>query len=193
MFAELLRRPGVREVVSLRSSVGFLALHGGLEPGTERVAEAAARAADASAYVVVQPREQAWHLSSHRIDPAHAELLARFLDHVEVVISVHGYWRPELEDAVFVGGGNRPLAGAIAEQLRATVTELPVVDDLAAIPPGMRGIHPRNPVNGSRGGGVQLELPHRARTGARIDDAPPLAERITRTLATWAAEYPERC
>jgi len=190
VFAELLRRPGVSEVVTLRSSVGFLALHGGLEPGTERMAEEAARVAAASAYVVVQPREQAWHLSSHRIDPADAERLARFLDHVEVVISVHGYWRPEQADAVFVGGGNRLLAGAIAERLRAAVTEMPVVDDLDGIPVGMRGVHPRNPVNGSRGGGVQLELPHRARTGARVDDSSSLAERITQTLAVWAAEYP---
>lgn len=193
MFAELLRRPGVSEVVTLRSSVGFLALHGGLEPGTEHMAEEAARVADASAYVVVQPREQAWHLSSHRIDPADAVLLARFLDHVEVVVSMHGYWRPEQADALFVGGGNRLLAGAIAERLRATVTEMPVVDDLDAIPAGMRGVHPRNPVNRSRGGGVQLELPHRARTGARVDDWSPLSERITQALAEWAAQFARRC
>ena len=35
--------------------------------------------------------------------------------------------------------------------------------DLDAIPPELRGMHPDNPVNRARGGGVQLELSPRVR------------------------------
>ena len=43
-FAELLAHPEVVEELELRSTVGFLALHGGLEPGTAEIArDAAAR------------------------------------------------------------------------------------------------------------------------------------------------------
>ena len=189
VFAELLRRQGVREELALRSSVGFLALHGGLEPGTERMAEEAARLAAASLYLVVQPRDLAWHLPSHRIDPRAAPELRRFLDHVDVVISVHGYFRPEQVDAVFVGGRDRRLAAEIAGRLRAEIAEMPVVDDLETIPKTMRGVHPHNPVNRGRGGGVQLELPHRARTGGAAEDWSPVAARLTAALATFAADW----
>ena len=40
MFAELLRQPGVEEVLELRSSFGFLAFHGGsLEAETDTIAQ----------------------------------------------------------------------------------------------------------------------------------------------------------
>ncbi len=39
-----------------------------------------------------------------------------------------------------------------------------MVDDLEEIPRDLRGVHPRNPVNGCRLGGVQLELPPRVRS-----------------------------
>jgi phage replication-related protein YjqB (UPF0714/DUF867 family) len=67
---------------------------------------------------------------------------------------------------------------------------MPVVDDLAAIPKSMRGIDPRNPVNRSRGGGVQLELPHRARTDTRAvaDGRPSVAARVTAVLTDFARE-----
>ena len=38
-----------------------------------------------------------------------------------------------------------------------------MVTDLEAIPPELRGLHPRNPVNRARRGGAQLELPPRVR------------------------------
>ncbi|MFM8303581.1 MAG: poly-gamma-glutamate hydrolase family protein [Actinomycetota bacterium] len=189
MFDRLLQCIDVEEHVVLSSAVGFLALHGGLEPGTEGIAASAAAAAGASAYVVTQPRSLGWHVSSHRIVTAEVPRLAAFLDHVDVVVSVHGYFRPELPDAVFVGGGRRDLATDLAARLRAVVSEMPVVDDLQAIPKSMRGVDPRNPVNGSRGGGVQLELPSRARTvvspGGRRDD-PSVAARVTEVLVEFA-------
>jgi phage replication-related protein YjqB (UPF0714/DUF867 family) len=114
--------------------------------------------------------------------------LDNFLDRVEVVISVHGYFRPEWPDALYLGGANRALARELADRLRATVPDLPVVDDLGSIPRGLRGLDPRNPVNGSRGGGVQLELPHRARI-ARVNGSPvSVAARVTDALSAFAAD-----
>jgi phage replication-related protein YjqB (UPF0714/DUF867 family) len=194
VFDRLLRCPDVREHMVLGSRVGFLALHGGIEPGTEGMAVAAAATSGASAYVVIQPRSLAWHVPSHRVAPERVPRLAEFLAHVDLVISVHGYWRPEQPDAIFVGGANRQLAEGLATSLRAAIDEMPVVDDLAAIPRGMRGVDPRNPVNRTRRGGVQLELPHRART-----DGPPstwerplrpgsVAARLTTVLSEFAAD-----
>ena len=54
-FAELLAHPDVVEEQVLASPVGFLALHGGLEPGTAEIAREAARRAGASCYAIVQP------------------------------------------------------------------------------------------------------------------------------------------
>ncbi|MDZ4827532.1 MAG: poly-gamma-glutamate hydrolase family protein, partial [Actinomycetota bacterium] len=71
MLDELLACPGVEERTDLRSPVGFLALHGGLEAGTAEIAAAAAAAADASLYAVVQPDDLHWHIPSHRYDPEH--------------------------------------------------------------------------------------------------------------------------
>lgn len=178
----------MEEHLELGSRWGFLALHGGIEPGTEGIALAAARAAGASAYVVTQPRSLGWHISSHQIDPGRVPRLAEFLDHVEVVVSVHGYFRPEQTDAILVGGGRRDLARDLAARLRAVVDEMAVVDDLATIPRSMRGVDPRNPVNRSRGGGVQLELPHRARTHSRAGARPSVAARVADVLATFARE-----
>lgn len=188
MFDRLLECGEVAEHVVLRSPIGFLALHGGIEPGTEGIALAAARGADASAYVVTQPRSLGWHISSHHIDPARAPRLRAFLDHVDVGISVHGYFRPEQRDAILVGGGRRDLAATLATRLRLVVDEMPVVDDLRAIPRAMRGVDPRNPVNRPRHGGVQLELPHGARTDHRGRSAatPSVAARIAAVLVGFA-------
>jgi phage replication-related protein YjqB (UPF0714/DUF867 family) len=188
VFARLLRCDGVEERLRLASGVGFLALHGGLEPGTEGVAQRAAALSGASSYVVTQPRTLGWHVPSHRIQPGDSVLLDDFLGHVEVVVSVHGYFRPEWPDAVYVGGANRDLAALLAARLRCAVPELSVVDDLMAIPRALRGVDPRNPVNGTRGGGVQLELPHVARLagGGTNGDAP--ARRLTDALSSFAVE-----
>ena len=99
----LLHEPGVDEVLHLRSPVGFLALHGGGQDRvTDEIACAAASGSGASLYAVVQPPTLRWHIPSYRYDPAASARLRQFLDHVHVVISVHGYgvdgwrtdWRP---------------------------------------------------------------------------------------------------
>jgi phage replication-related protein YjqB (UPF0714/DUF867 family) len=163
MFDELLRQPGVHETLELRSSFGFMAFHGGLEEATETIAEDAAERAWASLYTVVQPPDLVWHVPSATISPEHSAALARFLDHVQVAVAVHGYGRSNRPVDVLLGGRNRALARHVAVHLQAHLPEFNVLDDLEAIPVGLRGLHPDNPVNRPPLGGVQLELPHRAR------------------------------
>ena len=164
MFAELLRQPGVEEVLELRSAFGFLAFHGGsLEEGTDTIARAAAARGGASLYAVLQPSELRWHVPSAEVDPGASRALARFLDHVEVVIALHGYGRAGWWTTLLAGGSNRALAGDVRRRVEAALPAYEVLDDLSAIPSELRGMHPDNPVNRPRHGGVQLELPPRVR------------------------------
>jgi phage replication-related protein YjqB (UPF0714/DUF867 family) len=157
--AELLASPGVEERSELTGRFGFLAFHGGLEGGTESVAEHAARASGASFYSLIQPPTLRWHLPSHVVGRGASATLSRFLDHVDLTIAVHGYGRRERPVDILIGGGNRLLAADVAAALRPRLPSSVVVDDLDEIPPEMRGLHPTNPVNLCRRGGVQLELP----------------------------------
>jgi len=121
-FVDLLAHPDVTEEQVLAPptrgvAIGFLALHGGLEPGTAEIAVGAARRAGASWYVIHQPNSLKRHVPSHEHDPAAAPLLAGFLDHVEVVISVHGYWGHR-DDGLLVGGRDRALAAELGGRLR---------------------------------------------------------------------------
>jgi phage replication-related protein YjqB (UPF0714/DUF867 family) len=166
MFDELLRYPGVIEESQLRSRFGFLAFHGGsLERGTAEIAAAAAELAGASLYAVRQPEDLRWHIPSTLVDPAHSPVFSAFLEHVDVVVSVHGYGRRGYSNIVLIGGLNRTLAERAAELLRAAVPSHRFVADLHAIPPTLRGVHPENPVNRTRGGGIQIELPPTLRDG----------------------------
>lgn len=170
MFAALLREPGVVETLELRSRFGFLALHGGsLERGTAEVARDAAARSGASLYAVLQPEELRWHVPSSLVDPASSRALGRYLEHVEVVVSVHGYGRAGYRQTLLVGGGNRGLAVRAARSLRRALPAYTIVDDVDAIPPGLRGLHPENPVNRVRQGGIQVELPAAVRNGRRHD------------------------
>jgi phage replication-related protein YjqB (UPF0714/DUF867 family) len=167
MLPELLAHDGVQEHLHLGSRVGFLALHGGLERGTFEIAREASRRSGASLYGVVQPADLRWHLPSSEYDPAHSAALARFLEHVDAVVSVHGYGGLRTSDdrwtTVLVGGSDRELAARLAICLRVALPEYTFLDDVALIPEHLRGVHPENPVNRVRGGGVQLELPPRVR------------------------------
>jgi phage replication-related protein YjqB (UPF0714/DUF867 family) len=170
-LAELLALPGVEERSVLAGPVGFLAFHGGLEGGTETVATAAAAGSGGSLYLVVQPPAVRWHLPSHVVGAGASPALLAFLDHVEVGIAIHGYGRPDRPRDLLVGGGNRPLAARVGAALRRHLPGYVVVDDLEDLPPEMRGLHPDNPVNRCRRGGVQLELPPgiRGASGRWID------------------------
>jgi phage replication-related protein YjqB (UPF0714/DUF867 family) len=191
LFADLLNQPGVDEVLELRNRFGLLAFHGGLEGGTIEVATAAADAAGASLYAVVQPSELRWHVPSHLVTAAASPALGRFLDHVEVAVAVHGYGRRDRPVDLLLGGRNRVLAAELAAHLRAHLPGYVVVDDLERVPRPMRGMHRDNPVNRPPGGGVQLELPPRVRgaTAAVTDRGRPCTPHpglVTALVATVA-------
>ncbi|WIM90326.1 poly-gamma-glutamate hydrolase family protein [Candidatus Mycobacterium wuenschmannii] len=161
-LSELLAEPGVVESSQLRSRFGFLAIHGGgLEEMTDVIAERAADAAGASVYLIRHPDRYPHHLSSAHFLAAESARLTEFLAHVDVTVSLHGYGRIGRATQLLAGGRNRALAAHVATHL-----DLPgyrVVTDLDEIPPELRGQHPQNPVNQTRGGGTQLELPTRVR------------------------------
>lgn len=161
-LSTLLADPEVVEDSRLRSSFGFLAIHGGgLEQMTDVIAERAAEAAGASVYVVRHPDRYPHHLPSARFSPGESARLAEFLDHVEVAVSLHGYGRLGRGTHLLAGGRNRALATHLARHI-----DLPgyrVVTGLDTIPRELRGLHPDNPVNRVRDRGTQLELPPRVR------------------------------
>jgi len=141
-----------------------MAYHGGaLEQMTDVIADAVAASAGASCYTVLQPDGMREHFPSTSVTPEASPTLAAFLDHVEVVVTIHGYGRWGRFLSVLLGGSNRPLADHVAGHLRPALAGYSVVTDLDQIPPELRGLHPRNPVNLPPGGGVQIELPPRVR------------------------------
>jgi len=169
VLREFLARDEVTELCELRGRFGVMAYHGGnLERTTDAVAADVASRAGASFYGVVQASPHRHHLASTHFDPEHSPVLARFLAHVDVVITIHGYGRRRLWRHVLLGGRNRALAGHVAGHLRAGLPRrYRVLDDLEAIPKELRGQHPRNPVNRPRRQGVQIELPPTIRWNAR--------------------------
>jgi phage replication-related protein YjqB (UPF0714/DUF867 family) len=163
-LCDLLAHPGVEEVLEVRGRFGFMAFHGGsLEERTDLVARTAAERAGASYYGVHQPAGLRQHVPSHRFTADQSQSLAEFLDHVDVVITVHGYGRRGLFTTMLLGGTNRDLAAHVAPHLRRALPAYLVEDDIEQIPKELRGLHPKNPVNAPRNGGVQLELPPRVR------------------------------
>jgi phage replication-related protein YjqB (UPF0714/DUF867 family) len=166
VFEELLAHPGVEEVCELRSAFGLMAFHGGnLEKATDTIASRVADRAGASLYAVLQPRDLRWHIPSTAVQPSGSPRLAKFLDHVDVAIAVHGYGREGYWTTMLLGGANRDLARQLGTALRAAVGPhgYTVIDELDRIPTALRGVHPRNPVNLPPAQGVQLELPPRVR------------------------------
>ncbi|MDH3753276.1 MAG: poly-gamma-glutamate hydrolase family protein [Acidimicrobiia bacterium] len=160
MLDNLLSTPGVEEIVQLRSTFGFMAFHGGgLEKVTDIVAAEAAERSDASYYGVLHPDDIELHVPSKHFDPAHSPGLASFLDHVDVVVAIHGYGRKHLRWDLLLGGTNRPLAGHVAGHLRSRLPPYRMIVELDQIPPELAGQHPDNPVNRVRNAGVQIELP----------------------------------
>jgi phage replication-related protein YjqB (UPF0714/DUF867 family) len=163
-FADLLELPGVTEVSDLRSPFGFLAFHGGnLERVTDHIASEAAARSGSSFYGVLQPPGVRHHIPSIQVDPGHSPRLAAFLDHCDVVVAVHGYGMHGRWTHLLLGGANRDLAAHVGHHLRRALPAYRVIDHLDDIPTNLRGLHPRNPCNRTRGGGVQLELPPRVR------------------------------
>ncbi len=173
MFADLLATPGVEERFVPGSRVGVCALHGGLEEGTAEIATAVASASGASCYVVVQPSGFRWHVPSHRYDPGASAELRDFLHRVDVVLSIHGFGgvrdAPDRWTTALLGGSNRELAQVLRERLTAALPGYRWISDLDDMPRHLRGLHPANPVNRPRLGGVQIELPPRVRRDPDVD------------------------
>ena len=187
--------PGVEQEASLRSRFGFMAYHGGgLEEATDVIARAAAEASGSSYYGVLHPPKWSLHLPSTKVDPAESELLAEFLDHVDVVLTIHGFGRRSLMTSLLLGGRNRELATHVAGHLRRELPAYQIVDDLDRIPTELRGIHERNPVNLPPKAGVQIELPGRVRGASPIwwdweGGMTPHTEALIRGLASAAEHY----
>lgn len=164
MLTELLAHPGVEERSSLGSTTGVMAYHGGnLEVGTDRIAEAVATRTGASSYVVTQPDTLRWHIPSKAFRPEESAALAGFVDHVDRVVTIHGFGRRSMFTTVLLGGRNRVLAAHIAAHLRAALPGYEIIDELDDIPVALRGVHADNPVNLPPEHGVQIELPPRVR------------------------------
>jgi phage replication-related protein YjqB (UPF0714/DUF867 family) len=195
-FRSLLSQPGVSEVLRLGSQFGFMAFHGGwLEEVTDDIASAAAETSGASYYGVLQGPDDQWHIPSHLVSPAESEALNTFLGHVEVVVAIHGFGRPDLLRSVLLGGRNRELAEFVACRLIAHLPHYEIVHDIRSVPPSLRGQHARNPVNLPRRGGVQIELPPRIRgkspmwTGFKGPGRVPHHQALIDGLATAASDW----
>ncbi|MFF4486173.1 poly-gamma-glutamate hydrolase family protein [Streptomyces sp. NPDC001544] len=178
---EHLRIEGVPLVATLvqGGDVGLLALHGANEGGTAELAGIVAGRCGATSLVFTQPgTRRPVHIPSPRMAVDHCALLGEFLSAVSLTVSLHGHMRPDAARTVYLGGGNREAALVLAQEFDSCAPDFKAVTDVAAIPPALRGLHPRNPVNRTRRGGVQVELPLSARTAdpvkrRGVPDRPP--------------------
>ena len=199
-FAELLATPGVHEESVLRSTFGFMAFHGGnLERVTDDIARTAAERSGSSYYGVIQDYPLREHLPSIEVSTRSSPVLAAFVSHVDIVIAIHGFGRDGLWTTILAGGTNRALAGIVTQVLTPVLGGYTIVDDLDVIPKELRGMHPQNPVNLPRFGGVQLELPPRIRgltpgaaTMERIDGrimpTNDLINSLVESVRVWQAQ-----
>jgi phage replication-related protein YjqB (UPF0714/DUF867 family) len=174
-----------------------MAYHGGaLEELTDVIAARAAEASGASYYGVVQPPHLNWHIPSHKVSPAQSPALQSFVDHVQVVITVHGFGRHGMWTTLLLGGQNRELATHVADHLRPHLPDYHVETDLHRMPRELRGLHHANPVNLPPGKGVQIELPPRVRGVSPVwkdwagPGLVPHAESLITGLTTAARTWP---
>jgi phage replication-related protein YjqB (UPF0714/DUF867 family) len=200
-FAELLATAGVREVSTLRDGTagrfGFMAYHGGsLEETTDVIAAEAAARSGASYYGVLQPPDLNWHIPSHQVLRDASATLDAFFDHVDTVITIHGFGRRGLFTSLLLGGRNRELADHVGGHLRTALPAYEVLTDLELIPRELRGQHERNPVNVPRHAGVQIELPPRVRGSSALwadwegVGVVPHTEALIGALAAAAVSWP---
>ncbi|MFZ4811804.1 MAG: poly-gamma-glutamate hydrolase family protein [Ilumatobacteraceae bacterium] len=163
-FRALLDTPGVEEVCELRGTFGLMAYHGGaLEEMTDVIARAAAERTGSSYYGVHQPKGLENHIPSIRFDPAVSARMREFVEHVDTVVTIHGFGRRGYFTTLLLGGQNRDLAHHIGASLRVHLPAYEIATDLERIPTELQGMHPRNPVNLPPNRGVQIELPPRVR------------------------------
>ncbi len=168
-LSELLTYDGVTEECVLRSRFGLMAFHGGaLEEMTDTIAREVAERCNASFYGIQLPDNLEWHIASQRITADQSPVLAEFLQHVEIVITVHGFGKQGFFTSLLLGGRNRRLAQHLGAHLRHHLPNYKILDELDDIPEYLRGLHQDNPVNVVQHAGVQLELPPRVRGSSPI-------------------------
>jgi phage replication-related protein YjqB (UPF0714/DUF867 family) len=196
---ELLQHPEVEEVCELRSPFGIMAYHGGgLEELTDVIGRRVAEQTGSSYYGIHQPASLKWHVASHHIDPSHSTRLQGFLEHVNTVVTLHGYGRKGFFTSILLGGRHRELARHIAGHLSSALPAYDICDDLERIPSDLAGQHPKNPVNLVAQTGVQIELPPRVRGQSPLwwdwdsDTVSPhtnsLISALARAIASWSSE-----
>jgi phage replication-related protein YjqB (UPF0714/DUF867 family) len=202
-FTALLAKPGVQEVMELRGRIGFMAYHGGaLEAMTDVIARRSAERSGASCYAVIQPDGMREHLPSIQVRPEESASLATFLDHVDVVVTVHGFGRRGMFSSLLLGGRNRVFAEHVGQALRRTLPAYDIVTDVDAIPEPLRGLHRHNPVNLPRDGGVQIELPPRVRGSSPLwwdwegpgltPHTEALIDGLAEAATTWSRPEPDQ-
>ena len=152
--------PNIKEELAIRSTSGFMSYHGGtLEKATDVIAREAAEISGSSYYGLVQTSEDPIHFPSTEMMNEQSDKLLTFLNHVQIVITVHGYGREHLFHSILLGGHNRSLAVHLASFLRVALPDYSFETRLEEIPKELRGLHSKNPVNVPPLAGVQLELP----------------------------------
>lgn len=189
MLDELLATDGVREIAVTRGRIVVMALHGGLERATYPLAEAIAERTGASLYAVVQPNDFWWHVPSTAYDPAMSEPLRTVIGHADIAVSLHGFGRPGLEDAVLLGGSHRRLAATLGATMREA--GLRAIDAIDGIPRGLRGLHAANPVNLPRRGGVQIEMSGGVRRRPHTETIVDVVSQVLADTPAWSAAEPD--
>ena len=149
------------EHLHLGGSLGLVAIHGGgIEPGTEEIARFAAYHSGATLYVYAGRRATGnlpLHRPSHRVQLQDRPLVKKFLNHVNMAISIHGHGRNER--CAYVGGLNQAMVHQFVKVAQAALPHYEWIFDSESIPPEMRGQNPNNIVNLPPSQGMQLELP----------------------------------
>ncbi len=165
------RGVGFVEYARFAGGVAVLAVHGGgIEPGTEELAEYAAAETGCSLYVFsgrLEKGNSRLRRMSRSLFREEDSLRSRVIGQANAVISIHGHGRDANE--IYAVGASEVLKGMFVELMAQRLPAFPVVTDPAKIPKGLAGLHPDNVVNLPAGGGLQLELPARLRT---CTDAP---------------------
>jgi phage replication-related protein YjqB (UPF0714/DUF867 family) len=164
------------EHLHLGGSLGLVAIHGGgIEPGTEEIARFVAYHSGASLYVYAGRRATgnlSLHRPSHRTKLQDRPLVMKFLDHVNMAISIHGHGRNER--CAYVGGLHQAMVHQFVKIAQAALGEYEWIFDPESIPPEIRGQNPKNIVNLPPAQGMQLELPRDLRRTESTSDGKKL-------------------